>query len=81
MLIDSEAVIKAVDRHTRDDGTLDEDISIILEELPSAERVGKWRTKPNIYGVVYCSECDFELHINDTNYCPDCGAKMKGEEE
>ena len=32
-LISREAVIKAVDRHTREDGTLDDDISIILEEV------------------------------------------------
>ena len=50
-----------------------------IEVLPSAERVGKWITKPNIYGVVYCSECDFELHINNTNYCPNCGARMERE--
>ena len=29
-LISRKAVIKAVDRHTREDGTLDDDISIIL---------------------------------------------------
>lgn len=29
-------VIKAVDRHTRDDGTLDADISVILEEVKTA---------------------------------------------
>ena len=29
-------VIKAVDRHTRDDGTLDDDISVILEEVKTA---------------------------------------------
>ena len=28
-----EAVIKAVDRHTREDETLDDDISVILEEV------------------------------------------------
>ena len=32
-LISREVVIKAVDRHTREDGTLDDDISIILEEV------------------------------------------------
>ena len=35
-LISREAVIKAVDRHTREDGTLDEDISVILEEVKTA---------------------------------------------
>lgn len=36
VLIRRKAVIEAVDRHTRDDGTLDEDISIILEEVKTA---------------------------------------------
>ena len=51
-----------------------------LKSLPSAQpdrKTGKWILKPNIYGVVYCSECDFELHINNTNFCPNCGAKME----
>lgn len=32
-LISRKAVIEAVDRYTREDGTLDDDISIILEEV------------------------------------------------
>lgn len=32
-LLKESDVIKAVDRHTRDDGILDEDISVILEEV------------------------------------------------
>lgn len=52
-----------------------------IKALPSAERKGKWINKPNVYGVAYCSECDFELHINDTNFCPNCGADMRGEED
>ena len=35
-LISRKAVIEAVDKHTREDGTLDEDISIILEEVKTA---------------------------------------------
>ena len=35
-LINRKAVIESVDRHTRDDGTLDDDISIILEEVKTA---------------------------------------------
>ncbi len=33
--VSRNAVIKAVDVHTNEDGTLDDDISIILEDLPS----------------------------------------------
>ena len=40
---------------------------------------GKWTHKPDVHGVVYCSECDYELHINATSFCPNCGAKMDGE--
>lgn len=32
-LIDREQVIKVVDKHTNEDGMLDEDISVILEEI------------------------------------------------
>ena len=35
-LISREAIIEAVDRHTREDGTLDDDITIILEEVKTA---------------------------------------------
>ena len=35
-LISRKAVIEAVDRHTREDGTLDDDISAILEEVGTA---------------------------------------------
>jgi rubrerythrin len=55
-----------------------------LMDLPSADvapvRHGKWTHKPDVYGVVYCSECNYELHANSTSFCPNCGAKMDGEE-
>ena len=35
-LISRKAVIETVDRHTREDGTLDDDISVILEEVKAA---------------------------------------------
>ena len=35
-LISRKSVIESVDRHTRDDGTLDNDISVILEEVKTA---------------------------------------------
>ena len=51
-----------------------------IMDLPSADvapvRHGKWTHKPDVYGVVYCSECDYELHANSTSFCPNCGAKM-----
>ena len=54
-----------------------------IEELPSAQPErpkGKWVEKPHVYGVAYCSLCDYELHINNTNFCPNCGADMRGDQ-
>ena len=56
----------------------------LLERLPSAqpERIrGRWIEKPHVHGVAYCSLCDYELHTNDTNFCPNCGADMRGEQD
>ncbi len=40
-LIDADEVIKVIDRHTREDGTLDDDISCIIEEVRTAYDVDK----------------------------------------
>ena len=56
-----------------------------IEALEPADvvpvRHGKWTHKPDVYGVVYCSECNYELHANSTSFCPNCGAKMDGGED
>lgn len=43
------------------------------------QKTGHWINKKGVYGVIYCSECDYELHTNNTNFCANCGAKMEGE--
>lgn len=62
-----------------------------LKKLPTAqpERTGKWikptgMMPPEYNGVYRCSECgeiamrDWKRHCQTlTNYCPNCGAKMK----
>lgn len=40
-LISREAIIEVVDRHTREDGTLDNDITIILEKVKTAFDKGR----------------------------------------
>ena len=61
------------------DDAMQESIDAIREMpsvTPQEPKTGHWITKPHVYGVTYCSECDFELKIDNTNYCPNCGAKM-----
>lgn len=80
-LISRKAAIEAIERNAYRHTYLDQIINII-SNLPSAERKkGEWILKPNIYGVAYCSECDYELHTDNTNFCPNCGADMRGEED
>ena len=64
----------------------------VEDELPAVDvspvRNGRWidaypdiETNPMfMYGI--CSECGFEQGISKyLNYCPNCGADMRGEEE
>ena len=67
----------------------------IIAQLPSAEKNGKWETKPFIdpndpmkdTGAVWCrcSECKTKLGVfqdgNFFDYCPNCGAKMGRSED
>ena len=58
----------------------------VLEEVPSVDvpdrKVGKWIA----YGLedgfaierYSCSECDYDIGVITTNYCPNCGARMDG---
>ena len=50
--------------------------------VPTADRPsGEWLARDCVFGVVYCSECGYELRQNDTNYCPNCGCRMKGADD
>ena len=76
-------VIKLIDKHTNDDGTLDDDITCILEELPPIQpkaKVGHWIPT---YGNVKCSVCgnvkDGRSVGKATHYCDFCSAKMEVE--
>lgn len=56
-------------------------LSEVIKALEQEPRKGHWITRPHIYGVAFCSECGFELKINNTNYCPNCRADMREVEE
>ena len=64
-----------------------------IKALPSvsAERVGEWIGEADgyadgelVYDMWYCSNCDYQIDDDREptfNYCPNCGAKMKGGNE
>lgn len=80
--------------YRKEKGTIQDAIKMISypEYTPAADvapvRHGRWidaypDIEPNpmfMYGI--CSECGFEQGISKyLNYCPNCGAYMRGEEE
>lgn len=84
--ISREDVLKEIDKKYRrwfvNDAAFLECILIIkkMSHVTPARKKGEWIAKDGVYGVAYCSECDYEMRLNDTNYCPNCGAKMEVEE-
>lgn len=55
-------------------------IKLLPNVQPDRQR-GEWIYRENVFGVAYCSNCGYELHTNDTPFCPSCGADMRGGEE
>lgn len=53
----------------------------LLENLPSADRRGRWIEKRNVaFPHLLCSECKkpfYGSRFDVWNYCPNCGAKME----
>ena len=66
-------------------------IDSVLFEFPTIERkTGKWKKLSGswFHDDVQCSECGNTLDMNgvnagrgDANFCPNCGAYMRGEQE
>ena len=76
-LIDKEALLEKLSTFHPDYTFNITSFRNFIKAQPEVEKKGKWILKPNIYGVAYCSECDYELHTDNTNYCPHCGARME----
>ena len=51
-----------------------------IRALPSADRPqGEW-IDDDFVGQYRCSECDYYA-IDEYDYCPNCGARMKGADD
>lgn len=55
-----------------------------IQELPSAERHGRWIEIRNVaFPHLLCSECKNPFYGSRSdvwNYCPNCGARMEADE-
>ena len=91
-LISRQAVIEAVRRSEALDRAFGYGHAVdALRELPSAQperKTGHWIKTARWGRVYYCDQCrnylDFDgvnVGRGSANFCPNCGAKMRGEQD
>lgn len=83
-LIERQAAIDAVSRGCHEFRGIFARCEKNLNELPSAQR-GRWISHEDEDGGHYgdkCSECGewYVMPYGKTNFCPNCGADMRGEQ-
>ncbi len=67
-LLREEDVIRVVDQHTKDDGRLDDDITCILEKVPTAnqgQNFVKWLKDREKEAKEYCDAYDDEQSFGE----------------
>ena len=86
-LISRQKAIEVASRECHELRGVFSDIEQGLKELPSVQKTGKWMTQDNnksngimttcVYYYPKCSECGGVGNF-DMNFCPNCGADMRG---
>ena len=80
-LISRQAAIDAVRKAYENDWMFDE-YEYYLNELPSVQterKKGKWIKRENHALGYNCTACGKSEVSNNFNFCPNCGADMRGE--
>ena len=86
--IEREKLLRDINHYHLSDGKFQHWVEVQQAADVAPVRHGRWidaypDIEPNpmcMYGI--CSECGFEQGISKyLNYCPNCGADMRGEEE
>ena len=80
-LISREKVLDVISNWNDNESDI-ETLAFMIADIPSAEpRKGKWRVvsrQADSFTAYRCSECN-ELVYGRTDFCPNCGADMRGE--
>lgn len=92
--VSRQAVLAILNGFDVMDGHTDQQRAIhMVELLPSTDRKGEWIYCENDYGIdgYRCDKCGYHVpwdythksiyFIEEYNFCPSCGADMRGEQE
>ena len=60
-LVDTDVLVKIIDKHTNDDSQLDNDITCILEEVPTAYDVEKVMKQIHDYFCKVIDDCEEDI--------------------
>ena len=84
-LIDANALMRDIARYHLSDGKFQHWVEVQPTVDAEPVRHGKWMFTPSdafeaMFTKPKCSECGFES-ADGGNYCPNCGADMRGEKD
>lgn len=76
--------VKELEKAPKWDGHTPSDAIRRIGNISSKQSAGEWIFEHEFYGKMLCSNCKEEALVNecneyvDSDFCPNCGAKMKG---
>ena len=82
-LIDADALLNRMTKAMESGSNLNGTFHLYIEHAPTIQRpTGEWIQK-DMCADRFCSECNYAVwdsEAEEYNFCPNCGAKMFGED-